>query len=178
MPSIHDLPVELLYHVTQFLDDEADISAWCRAGSRLIREVAMPILYSHVKDEPGVFCWACDEGRIETVDRLLAVGANPDIEWVDDERRSRMLQRLHWKNMHDRSIYKDAERDAASDADFEEALELDSLASDDEDSNYHHDDDEGADSDVDSFFGSDVSSDAQVDWLDVYYSWTPLHIAA
>lgn len=88
-------------------------------------------------------------------------------------REIKMLERLQWKNMPDRSIYKDAERDAASDADFEEALELDSLASDDEDSHYRHDD-----SDVDSFFGSDISSDAQVDWLDIYYSWTALHIAA
>lgn len=99
MLSILDLPVELLCHVTEYLDD-GDLSTWCRAGSRLIFEIATPILYSRVKNEPGVFCWACDEGRIGTVERLLAVGANPDIEWVDDERRSRTLTRLCLKDFY------------------------------------------------------------------------------
>lgn len=152
MLSILDLPVELLCHVTDYLDD-GDLSTWCRAGSRLIFEIATPILYSRVKNEPGVFCWACDEGRIGTVERLLAVGTNPDVEWVDDERRSRTLTRLCLKDFYAQKLITVPERDAESDADFT-----------DEDSNYSSGD-------------QDSDSDAEVDWRDIY-SWTPLHIAA
>lgn len=109
MPSIYDLPVELLRLVTRFLDDEGDLSALCRSGNRWVRDVVTPILYLRVKDNPGVLCWACDEGRLGTVESLLAVGANPDSVWATGIRPESSA----WKSI-------------PTQAEFDEARELDS----------------------------------------------------
>ncbi|KUI59415.1 hypothetical protein VP1G_06613 [Cytospora mali] len=52
MASISDLPAEVILYVIQALQEVKDISALSRSGSRFIRNIATPILYSRVKHEP------------------------------------------------------------------------------------------------------------------------------
>ncbi|ROW06819.1 hypothetical protein VMCG_03995 [Cytospora schulzeri] len=186
MASICDLPPELLIHVIQHLDQVKDISALSRSGSRFIHDIATPILYSHVKDVPDVLCWACDEGRIDTVRRLLVAGADPNARWAQKQRRSATLMAMsdmcfgagsmwEWRSMHQRpetdAMFEEDRQ--ARDDDIDELYATDS---DDDDS------DPDSESDLDSESGSEFSSpgyDSNGDEVIVDKCfWTPLHIAA
>lgn len=81
MASISELPVETLNSVTDYLDTVGDLSAFARSGNRYVHHVVTTTLYSRVKDEIGIMCWAFDEGRLGTVKRLLAAGADPNALW-------------------------------------------------------------------------------------------------
>ncbi|KAI0457233.1 ankyrin repeat-containing domain protein [Xylaria acuta] len=94
MPLALCLPLELLYYISKCLDDAADLSSWSRS-CRAFHAALTPLLYHHVKDDPMVMCWACDEGRLDTVQRLLDAGADPNVSWVQDEPRWWTLRDLH-----------------------------------------------------------------------------------
>lgn len=200
MTSVCDLPPEILLHVIQHLDQVKDVSALSRSGSRFIRDIATPILYSRVKDVPDVLCWACDEGQIGTVRRLLHAGTDPNATWTHTQKRSATLTDIsnlwsgdmsvwNWTSMH-----RKAENDAML-AEGHQAREddVDELyAPDSGDDEYDEDSDSDIDSasefDSDSASASDsesgsepsspeYDSDGHEAIADKYF-WTPLHIAA
>ncbi|KAI1750597.1 ankyrin repeat-containing domain protein [Xylaria castorea] len=80
------LPIELLYYISKSLDDPADLSSWSRS-CRGFHAALTPLLYHNVKDDPVIICWACDQGRLDTVQRLLDAGANPNVAWAQNEPR-------------------------------------------------------------------------------------------
>lgn len=182
MISICDLPTEILLHVTEYLEHIEDLSSFSRSGNRFIHDVVTPVLYSRVKDDPGVLCWACDEGCIGTVQRLLAAGADPDLEWVQRSKRSRTLTGLftHYSSLFTtdsrrpvgpelKALY---EKDMADDnSDQLEAIRLESVPGDLSDSNSESDTN-WSDSEI------DFSSDDEDGVLAENYFWRPLHIAA
>ncbi|KAJ8133060.1 hypothetical protein O1611_g569 [Lasiodiplodia mahajangana] len=94
MPSILGLPVELLYYVSKCLDDPADLSSWSRS-CRAFHVALTPLLYRNAIDDPAVMCWACDEGPLQTVQRLLDAGANPNVALSQLEPRWWALRDLH-----------------------------------------------------------------------------------
>ncbi|KAK5631504.1 hypothetical protein RRF57_007218 [Xylaria bambusicola] len=95
MPSALHLPVELLYEIAGYLDGPADLSSWTRS-SRAFHATLAPLLYRYVKDDPAVMCWACDEGRVDIVQRLLDAGANPNVAWIQSDSRWLTLRELHY----------------------------------------------------------------------------------
>ncbi|KAI0799025.1 hypothetical protein GGR55DRAFT_523577 [Xylaria sp. FL0064] len=90
------LPIELLFLISTYLDSPADLSSWSRS-CRGFHLALRPLLYRHVKDDAAVLCWACDEGRLETVSHLLNAGANANVAWVQGEPRWWTLADLHDK---------------------------------------------------------------------------------
>lgn len=136
MPPIHSLPVELLLHVVGFLDDIADLSALCRCDSRYFHHNLTPLLYSRAVDEcgTGVLLWACDEGRVGTVRRLLAAGADPSEAWAQPYSHTVGLMRpLQEEKISSIPLSPQPEiiyerpREESCNADLNEAWELDSL---------------------------------------------------
>ncbi|KUI73644.1 hypothetical protein VM1G_09478 [Cytospora mali] len=95
MASISDLPAGILLYLIQCLQEVKYVSALSRSGSRFIYNIATPILYSCVKDEPSVMCWACDEGQSNTVRHLLDAGADPNALWVPEQ-----TGRMPWTLRH------------------------------------------------------------------------------
>ncbi|KAI1149319.1 ankyrin repeat-containing domain protein [Nemania diffusa] len=91
------LPVELLYIISGYLDDQADLSSWSRS-CRTFYAGLTPLLYHNARDDPAAMCWACDEGLLGTILRLLGAGANSNIAWVPSE--SRWLTQLDLHNAH------------------------------------------------------------------------------
>lgn len=81
MPPILHLPVELISLISQCLDESADLSSWSRS-CRAFHAVLAPQLYRNVKDDPFVMLWACEAGRLSTVQRLLAAGADSNTSWT------------------------------------------------------------------------------------------------
>ncbi|KAJ2995463.1 hypothetical protein NUW58_g1262 [Xylaria curta] len=94
MPPALRLPIELLYYVSECLGGPADLSSWSRS-CRALHAVLTPLLYRLVKDDPAVMCWACDEGRLGTVQRLLDAGADPNAAWSQEEPRWWTLRNLN-----------------------------------------------------------------------------------
>ncbi|KAI0104032.1 ankyrin repeat-containing domain protein [Nemania sp. FL0031] len=88
------LPLELLYYVSKCLNNAADLSSWSRS-CRAFHIALTPLLYRYATSDPAVMCWACDEGRLDTVQRLLDAGANPNIAWSQCEPRWWTLKDLH-----------------------------------------------------------------------------------
>ncbi|KAI1820857.1 ankyrin repeat-containing domain protein [Xylaria intraflava] len=84
MPLVLHLPAELLYYISKYLNDTADLSSWSRS-CRTFHSAINPILYYQVKDDPLVMYWACGKGRVDTVQRLLDAGANPNVAWVQND---------------------------------------------------------------------------------------------
>lgn len=92
MPSILSLPIEIISYVSRELD-VPDLSAFSRS-CRALHNIVTPHLYRQVKDDAGIICWAIDEGKIGTVERLLVAGANPNIAWVQSGTRDAVLAAL------------------------------------------------------------------------------------
>ncbi|TRX94640.1 hypothetical protein FHL15_004412 [Xylaria flabelliformis] len=86
------LPIELLYYISKCLDN-TDLSSWSRS-CRAFHAALTPLLYQSVKDDPTVMCWAASQGRLDTVQRLLAAGANPNVAWSQNRPRWRPLTGL------------------------------------------------------------------------------------
>ncbi|RYC54637.1 hypothetical protein CHU98_g11573 [Xylaria longipes] len=80
------LPIELIYYISKYLDDFADLSSWSRS-CRAFYAALTPLLYYNVKDDSLVMCWACDKGHLNTVQRLLDAGANPNAAYAQKEPR-------------------------------------------------------------------------------------------
>ncbi|KAI0192613.1 ankyrin repeat-containing domain protein [Xylaria flabelliformis] len=83
------LPIELLYYISKCLDN-TDLSSWSRS-CRAFHAALTPLLYQSVKDDPTVMCWAASQGRLDTVQRLLDAGANPNVAWSQNRPRWRPL---------------------------------------------------------------------------------------
>ncbi|KAI0906717.1 ankyrin repeat-containing domain protein [Ustulina deusta] len=94
MPPALRLPIELLYCIAGYLGGPTDLSSWSRS-CRALHAALTPLLYRHVKDDAALMCWACDEGRLSTVQRLLDAGANPNAAWAQSGPRWRTLRGLH-----------------------------------------------------------------------------------
>ncbi|KAI0202648.1 ankyrin repeat-containing domain protein [Astrocystis sublimbata] len=93
MATLLSLPLEILHCVGRCLD-VPDLASWS-CSSRALHAALTPILYHSVKDDVSVMCWACDEGRIGTVKRLLGAGASPNAAWTQTEPRWWTLRSLH-----------------------------------------------------------------------------------
>ncbi|KAJ4420517.1 hypothetical protein N0V82_004290 [Gnomoniopsis sp. IMI 355080] len=198
MASISALPVETLNRVTDYLDDVGDLSSLARSGNRFVHDVVTGVLYARVKNEPGVMCWACEEGRLETVERLLAAGADPNALWRQTEARSEFLKRRLYicsKRVpapypHDDPTVQTICHETLSsiEAEKEEAWDLNSsIGSDDQERPAKYDpvwyDDSDEDESVISSSSHSSDSDPDEDdmmdhGLDSKFFWTPLHIAA
>ncbi|KAI1174796.1 ankyrin repeat-containing domain protein [Nemania sp. FL0916] len=94
MPPVLQLPLEVIYSITKCLDGPADVSAWSRS-CRAFHTALAPLLYYNAKDDISVMCWACDEGRLGTVQRLLEAGASPNAAWTQRRPRAWTLEALH-----------------------------------------------------------------------------------
>lgn len=200
MASICKLPMETLLHVIDYLDDIQDVSSFARAGNHFIHSVAIPVLYSRVRTDVGVMCWACDEGRLGTIKRLLAAGADPNDHWVQNVPRSYALSdairfSLPYNSRWDvkeglpaddriLSAATRQEMDQVRAEHYQEAEDLDSLRSDDLNMNRDSDTDSDPDSASDIFSEDEIvprlPHDADHSMVDLrrQYAWTPLHVAA
>lgn len=200
MASICKLPAETLLHIADYLDELRDVSSFSRVGNHHVHEVVASALYARVKHEVALMCWACDEGSLGTVQRLLDAGADPNDEWGSDLPRSytirnAMLNNLpasaRWDFDDYRSLWVGMPADpplnpdlrqewAARKADYQEADDLDSLKDDDSDS----DSDPGADAastasnDEPSTSRINYDADRKITAWTRPYEWSPLHIAA
>lgn len=198
MASIFKLPAETLLHITEFLYELRDVASFSRVGNHHIYDVVTSVLYERVRDEVGVMCWACDEGSLGTVQRLLAAGADPNIAWESDFPRSYAMRNAMFYNLPANSRW-DLNDDQllwagmpgvppansewrqewdARKAEYQEAEDLDSL--------------KGHDSDAESNTGLATSdpepvfnhlrvryhSDRKIISRAQEYGWAPLHIAA
>lgn len=196
MALICKLPAETLLHITDFLYEVRDVSRFSRVGNHHIHDVVASVLYARVRDEVGVMCWACDEGSLGTVKRLLAAGADPNNDWRSDLPRSYAIRNAMFNDLpaNSRWDFDDyqslwvgmpsfppanpewRQEWAARKADYQEAEDLDSLKG--------HDSDSDAESDTgsttsDSEPVSDVhyDSDRKINAWERQYEWAPLHIA-
>ncbi|KAI0555781.1 ankyrin repeat-containing domain protein [Xylaria curta] len=83
------LPLELLYYISKCLDN-TDLSSWSRS-CRAFHAALTPLLYRSAKDDPSVMCWASGQGRLDTVQRLLDAGADPNVAQSQNKPRWRPL---------------------------------------------------------------------------------------
>ncbi|KAI0110613.1 ankyrin [Hypoxylon sp. NC0597] len=172
MPSILSLPIEIISYVAQDLDI-GDLSAFSRS-CRAIYTIVTPNLYRRVKDEPGLMCWAVDEGQEGTVANLLSAGANPNTAWVQSCSRSTVLRILEACGPFMLPSSPGCFHEAESPHD-EMDLPIDSPSA-----IFPLDDDEEDDS---SYISDSETGTRRFDFDDrgdfrTRYYWTPLHIAA
>jgi ankyrin repeat protein len=108
-----NLPTEILWNIAEYVGTVGDLSSLSRS-CRALYAALTPRLYRNVKDDPSIMCWACDEGRIDTVQRLLDAGANANTSWVQETPRWWTLMELQGiplvldKQPFVRSFYVDA----------------------------------------------------------------------
>ncbi|KAI1452847.1 ankyrin [Annulohypoxylon moriforme] len=174
MPSILSLPIEIISYVARDLDIQ-DLSAFSRS-CRAIYSILTPRLYGLVKYEAAVMCWAVDEGRAGTVERLLVAGADPNVAWFQTSTRSTIL-----------AILETIKRPPNPSLPYDSEPQTDTIhTSTNPDSNSLFSSDE--DDDDSSYYGSDAEHDMELDIMGFshenpkdlasHYYWTPLHIAA
>ncbi|KAH9994993.1 ankyrin [Xylariaceae sp. FL0662B] len=193
MPSILSLPLEVLYYVAQDLEDIRDLSAFSRS-CRDIHHRVVSILYRRVKDDPSIMCWAADEGRLSTAQRLLEAGADPNVAWSRFSPRIVTLHLLdHIDDYSTKSLIPSqgtaTESEGSSDDDMDENEDYLSMVSIDDDLS-DEEDDENSEDDIDEDMDEDMDEDEDDDINDyasvgegrssssIQCYWTPLHIAA
>lgn len=192
MASICKLPAEILVNITEYLDHLQHISSLSRVGNHYIHSVVALELYKRVKNEVDILSWACDQGRLDTVQRLLAAGADPNQPWTQDIPRSQAVdkavlhnlpagsrwdtwtevQRGFWNaipNHPDEAALE--EYSLAREAHYQEADDLDSLCDLGDRSDSH------SDSDADSNVGADSETSPVPDgWdTDMLRVWGDYH---
>ncbi|KAI0883015.1 ankyrin [Annulohypoxylon maeteangense] len=175
MPSILSLPVEMISYIIDGLGIR-DLSAFSRS-CRSIHNIVTPYLYRYFKDNVALMCWAVDEGRRGTVERLLAAGADPDAPWYHRYPRPRVLAEL--EKYEDTMRFPNPSR-CVYDVDVIFPFNAHEYDEYDDEISYHN-----------GYGGSDGDSDGDGDSEDIRptgngavselysrYCWTPLHIAA
>jgi len=115
MPGLPNLPIEILWYIAEYVGNVADLSSLSRS-CRALYAGLVPCLYRIVKDDPAVMCWACDEGRIDTAQRLLDAGASANTHWVQGEPRWWTLMGLQGMRpvLRDESFVSNLDMDAGS----------------------------------------------------------------
>ncbi|KAI1116119.1 ankyrin repeat-containing domain protein [Nemania sp. NC0429] len=86
MPVALHLPIDVLYIIAKCCDDLADLSALSRS-CRVLHHLLTPVLYRDVKDDPFIMGWACNTGRLGTIQRLVDAGADLNAAWTQNEPR-------------------------------------------------------------------------------------------
>ncbi|KAI0149667.1 ankyrin [Hypoxylon sp. NC0597] len=82
MEYLLSLPVELILDIIEYINDVPDLHALA-ATSRCLNYITSPILYSlGARKYPYLLCWACGAGLRGVVEKLLVVGANPNLPTV------------------------------------------------------------------------------------------------
>ncbi|KAB5523844.1 ankyrin repeat-containing domain protein [Coniochaeta sp. 2T2.1] len=79
MPSISSLPNELVASVIDNLRSQRDVASLCQVNRRLY-EAVNPILYKNAVDRRNMWplLFAAFSGRVSTLQKILAAGANPN----------------------------------------------------------------------------------------------------
>ena len=82
MTSLVTFPSELLLNIAQSLDGLGDLAAFALT-CRSTFSIANHELYQRASSiHDYILCWGSDLGRLETVRRILAAGADPNTVWV------------------------------------------------------------------------------------------------
>jgi ankyrin repeat protein len=86
MPSISNLPTELVVFVIENLDHLKDIAALARS-SRQLQQAAEPILYQRAISGGDVWplAWAAHGGIAGTLRKALVAGADPNYRFIDTQ---------------------------------------------------------------------------------------------